>query len=80
MSEAVFHIDDSSNDVEAQMMFLAKISISFSHNFEDFDLSKLILDFHPKGRQLSVMLLLFPGKTLPFFALKRKSDFGRYFL
>ena len=76
----MFHINDPSNAVEAQMMFPSKIPVSFRHNLEDLDLSKLMLDFHPKRRQFSIMLLLFFGETLSFFALKRESDFGRYFL
>ena len=80
VSKAVFHINDPRNDVEAQMMFPSKIPVSFRHNLKDLNFSEFMLDFYPKRRQFSIMLLLFFGKTLSFFALKRKSDFGRYFL
>jgi hypothetical protein len=76
----VFPINDPSNAVEAQMRVPSKIPVSFSHNFKDLNFSEFMLDFHPKRRQFSIMLLLFFGETLSFFALKRECDFGRYFL
>ena len=76
----MFHINDPSNDVEAQMMLLSKISVSFRHNLEDLDLSKFMFDLHSKRRQFLVVLFLLLGEALSFLSLERKSHVGRCFL
>jgi hypothetical protein len=49
----MFEIDDSGhNNVEAQMVFLSKIPVSFRHNPEYLDLSERMLDFHAKRSKL----------------------------
>mgnify|MGYP003348169296 CR=1 FL=1 len=58
-SKAMFEIDDSSNNIEPEMVFSSKVPISFRHNSKHFDFSEFMFNFGSKRGQPSIMAFVF---------------------